>query len=94
MADHSRRTFLRSASLGAAAAGVAAVGATAAVPAGSAAAAEPASSGPAHAGPFVAWVKDVRSGDVVVLVDDREIVHHDPSLARRLAAIAATARTA
>ena len=88
MSDHSRRTFLKRASAGAAAVGVASV-----VPIGasSADAAEPA--GPTHSGPFVAWVDDVASGKVTVLVGESEVVVHDAKLARQLARAAARART-
>jgi anaerobic selenocysteine-containing dehydrogenase len=88
--SYSRRNFLKTTAVGAAA-----VGAAAAVPtalAGDADAATP--NAPAHAGPFMAWVKDARTGEIAVLVGDQEVVHHDKSLARRLAQIAATARQA
>jgi hypothetical protein len=85
MTEHSRRSFLKSASIGTAAVGVAA-----AIPFG-AQAADAAPAGPTHAGPFVAWVKDPASGDVSVMAGEHEIVHHDPKLARQLAQLAARA---
>ena len=88
MTLHSRRNFLRTASVGAAAAGIAvAVPTTAA----SATPSEGASTGPLHTGPFVAWIKNARSGEISVLVGEHEVVVHDRALATRLASIAATA---
>jgi hypothetical protein len=78
-AGSTRRGFLLSA--GAGAAGAAALGTLGrgettstppSVPAGS------------HS-PLVAYVRDARSGDVVVMVDDHEYVVHDPDLAARIA---------
>ncbi|PZS36192.1 MAG: hypothetical protein DLM58_02305 [Pseudonocardiales bacterium] len=86
MAQHSRRSFLKHASVGAAAVGAAAV-----VPAVLAAPADAAPAGPAHAGPFVAWVKDAKAGQISVLVGEHEVVHTDRKLATRLAQIAAQA---
>ncbi len=87
MSDHSRRTFLKTASIGAAAAGVAI--AVPVVSAESAGAAEP--TGPTHPGPLVAWVKNPASGDISVMAGEHEVVHHNPKLARQLAALAARA---
>ena len=87
MSDHSRRTFIRTASIGAAA-----VGATTVLPAMSSAdAATPDASaaGPAHDGPFTVWVKNARTGEIAVLVGESEVVHHDKALAAQLAKIAA-----
>ncbi|MGI8761396.1 MAG: ubiquinol-cytochrome c reductase iron-sulfur subunit N-terminal domain-containing protein [Jatrophihabitantaceae bacterium] len=89
MAEHSRRNFLKHASLGAAAVGAATV-APALV--ASSADAEPVVSGPTHDGPFVAWVKNPAAGEISVLVGESEIVHRDPKLARRLAQIAGRAK--
>jgi hypothetical protein len=88
MSEHSRRDFLRTASIGAAAVGVAA-----AIPFGAQAAdaAPAAHSGPMHAGPVVAWVKNPASGEISVMAEDREVIHYDPKLARQLAALAARA---
>jgi hypothetical protein len=87
MTDHSRRTFLKHASIGAAA-----VGATTAIPAinsSAQAAPERDEAGPAYHGPFTVWIKDARTGEIAVLVGEREVVHHDRVLARKLAKIAA-----
>ncbi|PZS17706.1 MAG: hypothetical protein DLM57_07845 [Pseudonocardiales bacterium] len=88
MAEHSRRKFLKHASLGAAVVGAAAV-----TPAlmGAQADAEPLPAGAAHDGPFVAWVKDAKAGTISVLVGKHEVVHTDRKLATRLAQIAAQA---
>ena len=87
MSDHSRRTFLKTASIGAAAAGVAVV-----VPLGSeAASAAPASNAPTHDGPVVAWVSNPASGEVTVMAGEHELVHHDAALARQLSQLAARA---
>lgn len=89
MVDQSRRLFLKSASLGAAAVGVAA-----ALPVleASTAAAAADRRGPAHDGPLMAYVSDRRSGEVTVMVGEREVVRHDPDLADRLARLAASVR--
>ena len=47
--------------------------------------------GPAHDGPFTVWVKNVRTGEIAVLVGESEVVHHDKALATKLAQIAARA---
>jgi hypothetical protein len=86
MSEHSRRDFLRTASIGAATAGVAA-----AIPFGASAADAAPSSGPVHDGPVVVWVKNPASGEISVMADDREVSHHDPKLARQLARLAARA---
>lgn len=90
MVDQSRRLFLKSASLGAAAVGVAAAFPLVEASAASAAAVE--RSGPVHEGPLMAYVSDRRSGEVTVMVGEREVVRHDPDLADRLARLAASAR--
>ena len=90
MADLSRRTFLGAS---AAAAGAAVIGvpiATAAVGSGTAAAAAPLAAGGAllgakASGPLVAYVKDVSSGDVSIMVGTQEVKYHDPDLVARLA---------
>ena len=86
MTDHSRRNFLKTASIGAAG-----VAAAAAVPFAGSEAAGAAVTGPAHAGPVVAWVKDASTGDIAVMAGEHEIVHRDPALARQLAILAARA---
>jgi hypothetical protein len=73
MKDTSRRGFLTVAGVGAAAAGVAA-----AVPS-AAAAAKPPDIGDAE-GPLVAYVTDVRTSEVALLVGEREVVVHDKDL--------------
>ena len=52
---------------------------------------EPVTFGPLHGGPFVAWVKDVKEGEVAVMVGEQTIVHKDANLAKQLAEIAARA---
>ncbi len=89
MAESSRRTFLKTASIGAAAVGAAAVVSPSLL--GSSKSAEPTSFGPLHGGPFVAWVKDVKEGEVAVMVGEQTIVHKDANLAKQLAEIAARA---
>lgn len=88
---HSRRFFLRTASIGAAG-----VGAAAALPTSSASAAAPADtheldSGPAHAGSFHVWVKNADAGKIAVMAGESEIVYTDRKLAKRLARLAARA---
>jgi hypothetical protein len=89
VAESSRRTFLKTASIGAAAVGAAAVVSPNLL--GSAKAPEPVTFGPLHGGPFVAWVKDVKEGEVAVMVGEQTIVHKDANLAKQLAQIAARA---
>ena len=85
MSEHSRRRFIRNASIGAAA-----VGATTIIPSlTSADAATPDAGGPAHDGPFTVWVKNASTGEIAVLVGETEVVHHDKALAAQLARIAA-----
>jgi hypothetical protein len=74
MENSTRRTFLALAGAGAAAAGVAAV----AVPsAGDDRPAEPLGKA---AGPMVAYVHDAGTGEVIVMVEGREVVVTDRSL--------------
>ena len=85
MSEHSRRNFLKTATLGAAAVGTAVV-----VPAfESPADAHPLDSGAAHAGSFTVWVKDAEAGKLVVMAGESEVVYTDKSLAKKLARIAA-----
>jgi len=89
MTDHSRRNFLKTATVGAAAAGVAVV-----VPlgSGSAGAAAPSvDNSPTHDGPVVAWVSNPASGEITVMAGEHELVHHDAKLARQLSQLAARA---
>lgn len=89
MERSTRRGFLIIAGAGAAmTAGAAAVATTAgaAGPADTAAQATPPTALPATAaGTLVAYVKDVRSGRVSVMVGESEVVLHDPDLVARLA---------
>ena len=98
VADQSRRKFLQHGSLG-----VVAVGAafTPALMSGVASAQSPvpAASHPVAAGalpdrPFIAYVRDHRSGEVVVMVGEHEVVYRDAELASRLARIAGSAKNA
>lgn len=73
MGDHSRRGFLALAG-----AGAATVGLTAVVPGAGAAPAT-------GVGPLVAYVKDSRSGEVAVMIGEREVIVHDRELVARLA---------
>ncbi|MHA6758347.1 hypothetical protein [Streptacidiphilus sp. PAMC 29251] len=87
----SRRTFLQHVSLG-----TAAVGATVLVPATVAHAAAARSAAPRaaavgavqHEGPLMAYVKNAHTGEIAVLVGEREVLHHDRELAARLSRIA------
>lgn len=90
MGQPSRRIFLKHASLSTVVVGAAVV-TPALLGAGDASAAG-LRAGPSHVGPFMAYVDDARAGDIVVMVGEREIVHHDPDLAARLAQIAVGAR--
>jgi len=82
-----RRNFLKAAAMGAAAVGVAV-----AVPSVLAHAAEAADSRPSAEGapdgdqPLVAYVRDPRSGEVVVMTGGTEVLRRDPGLVSRLVA--------
>jgi hypothetical protein len=89
VAEHSRRLFLKNASISVAAAG--AVAAVTPSLLGSSKDETPATFGPLHGGPFVAWIKDVKEGEVAVMVGEQTIVHKDADLAKRLAELAARA---
>jgi hypothetical protein len=87
MNDLSRRRFLGHGSLGVLA------GALAVVPGLSAvfkmpAPAISAGSEPALAGPLVAHVRDLTSGEILLLVGTQEVIHRDRDLAARLYAAA------
>jgi Ubiquitinol-cytochrome C reductase Fe-S subunit TAT signal len=73
----SRRNFLVCAG-----AGAAAVGAAVFAPE---AAAAPVRAPAGASGPLVAYVTDMRAGELTLMVGEREIVVHDPDLAARLA---------
>ncbi len=87
MAELSRRTFLRRASVGAVA-GAGALGAVAggaparALARGLREAAEPA--GAHGAEPVVAYVSDAGRGEVTIMAGTREVTRRDPDLARRI----------
>jgi hypothetical protein len=78
MSDTSRRRFI-----GVAGAGAAATGATALVP-GAASAAQTRLHGSSAQAPVVAYVPDVHTDEVVLMVDDGEVVVHDRDLVHRL----------
>jgi hypothetical protein len=94
MSDQSRRRFLTHTSIGAAAVSAAFVApsltgsADAATPA-----AHPLDSGPAHEGSFTVWIKDAKAGQIVVMAGESEVTYTDRSLAKRLARIAARAKS-
>jgi len=103
VADQSRRRFLQHGTLGAVAVGAAFTpglvsGVASAQPAVSAAvhpsAVRPGAVGALPDQPFIAYVKDHRSGEVVVMVGEREVVYRDAELASRLARIAGSAKNA
>lgn len=85
MPEQSRRHFLTAGSVAAVAVGTAvlAPGMLSAT-----ADASPAAAGPLPDGPLMAYVKDHRTGDIAVMVGEREVVYRDPDLAARLARIA------
>ncbi len=89
MSQHTRRNFIKSASIGAAAAGAATVIPTFAESAD----AHPLDSGAAHDGSFTVWVKDASAGKIVVMAGEHEVVYTDRALAKRLARIAARAKS-
>jgi len=77
MNDPTRRGFLVIAG-----AGAAAVGAATVAPAAGAA---PVRAPSGASGPLVAYVSDMQSGEVTLMVGEREVVVHDRDLAARLA---------
>lgn len=83
MSNSSRRGFLKIAGVGAAV-GVT-FAATAAVRSDGANAAAGATPPCAASGPLVAYVRDVRSAEIAVMVGDSEVVVHDRELVARLA---------
>jgi len=99
VADQSRRKFLQHGTLGAVAVGAAFTpalvsGVASAQPPVSAAAVHPVAVGALPDRPFIAYVKDHRSGEIVVMVGEREVVYRDAELASRLARIAGSAKNA
>jgi len=104
VADQSRRRFLQhGGTLGAVAVGAAftpvLVSGVASAQPPVPAAVHPAAVLPAAVGalpdrPFIAYVKDHRSGEIVVMIGEREVVYRDAELASRLARIAGSAKNA
>jgi hypothetical protein len=88
MTEHSRRNFLKTASISAAAVGAAVVVSPALT---SSANADTVPAGPAHEGEFAAWVKDAKAGEIAVMVGNHTVVHTDKKLALQLARIAGQA---
>ena len=87
MAEHSRRTFLKTASIAAASAGAALTpGLT------GRANAAPAPAGPLPDEPLVAYVKNHKSGEIAVVVGEHEVTYRDLDLTARLARIATLAK--
>lgn len=86
MSDTTRRGFLVIAGAGAAAAGASAIGVAAA--ASSRTGEQLAPQDLASAESFVVHVKDVRKGQLAILVGDREVLIEDRELATRLAGAA------
>ena len=90
MSDSTRRTFLLRSGAGAAAVGaVALVPGTAQAATVDTAAPTALPAGAAARGPIVAYIDDVTSGDISVLVGDRAVVVHDPGFVAALAHAAA-----
>ena len=80
MSDTSRRGFLFLAGTGAAVVGAAAV-----APAAGAAGQPEGSEAFAGEGPLVAYVTDIRTGELSVMMGEREVVVHDRALCASLA---------
>ncbi len=93
MSDHSRRNFLKTASIGAAAVGTLAVAPAAASAAPASADAHELDNGKAHNGSFTVWVKNASTGKIAVMVGESEIHYTDRKLAKRLARLAARANS-
>ncbi|MHA6761295.1 twin-arginine translocation signal domain-containing protein [Streptacidiphilus sp. PAMC 29251] len=88
----SRRTFLQHASLS-----TAALGATVLIPSSVAHAASAKHAAPrnavgavSHEGPLMAYVKNAHTGEIAVMVGEREVLHRDPQLAAALSRVAAS----
>ena len=92
MSEHSRRNFLKTASIGAAAVGTLAV-APAVASAAPASDAHALDNGKAHDGSFTVWVKNANTGKMAVMVGESEITYTDRKLAKRLARLAARANS-
>ncbi len=91
MSESTRRSFLLRSSVGAAAVGAVALnpGLAEAAPASVTTRSSELPPGAAASGPIVAYIDDVHSGDISVLVGDRAIVLHDPAFVAALAHAAA-----
>lgn len=87
----SRRTFLKSASIGAAVVGVAAASPQLLAGSADASTTQP-SSKAAPGGALTAYVRDHRTGEIAVMVGEHQVIHHDRELANRLARIGARAK--
>jgi hypothetical protein len=85
MTDATRRRFLSAAGLSTAAVAAATVGGEAV-----ASAQEPVLPGDAE-GPMVAYVRDVRKGELALMIEGREVIVRDKNLVTRLAAAFARA---
>ncbi len=96
VADQSRRRFLQHGTLGAVGAAFtpALVSGVASAQPPVPAVVHPAAVGALPDQPFIAYVKDHRSGEIVVMVGEREVVYRDAELASRLARIAGSAKNA
>jgi hypothetical protein len=75
MSDSTRRSFVKSSA--AAAAGVTVIGALVTEQADAEAT--------AHAGPVVAYIRDPHSGEISVMVGERQVKLHDRKIAARIA---------
>jgi hypothetical protein len=84
MQDSTRRNFLIASGAGAAAVGVAA-----ALPTTGSASTPKQVTAPDDASPLVAHISDPRTGELSLLVGDREFVVHDPDLVGRITRAAA-----
>lgn len=93
----SRRRFFKTAAFGAAAIGLASSpqllsGPADAAPAPAKRKALAAPTGVAPGQAVTAYVRDYRTGEIAVMVGDKEVIHRDAALARRLARIASRAK--
>lgn len=79
MSQATRRGFLAAAGVGAAAVGVASL-----APAAFASTGAPVHEGNGTKEPLVAYLRDVRSGELSIMVGERETVVHDRDLAARI----------
>ena len=85
MTGQSRRSFFKAGSVGAVAVGAAL---TPGLLAAGGAQAAPAAKGPLPVGPVTVYVKDHRTGEIAVMVGEREVLYRDRQLAARIARIA------